>query len=193
MVPQQLPDTRAREGPRTGWMRTLPIVGVIALVIILLSLALLTQRGRSPQAPTAASPPPPVSSLLGKGRTFLDALLAEGIRRDLALGIVRALRPFVDFRRLLSSGTLEFHRDAAGDLARVVYRHSPIDIFEAWRDGETWTAARRDVPVERQVVLVAGTVSGSLFESMEALGEQAQLVLDFAGLKFARHDALLDG
>jgi murein DD-endopeptidase MepM/ murein hydrolase activator NlpD len=57
-----------------------------------------------------------------------------------------------------------------------------VDIVEAWREGEAWTAARRDVPVERKVVLVAGTVAGSLFESMEVLGEQAQLVLDFAGI-----------
>jgi hypothetical protein len=75
---------------------------------------------------------------------------------------------------------MEFHQDATGALIRVVYRQSPVDIVEAWREGEAWTAARRDVPVERKVVLVAGTVAGSLFESMETLGEQAQLVLDFA-------------
>jgi murein DD-endopeptidase MepM/ murein hydrolase activator NlpD len=109
-------------------------------------------------------------------------LLAQGIQRDLALGIVQALRPHVDFRRLQPGGRLEFHQDTAGALTRIVYRQSPVDIVEAWRDGETWTAARRDVPVERKVVLVAGTVAGSLFESVEALGEQAQLVLDFAGI-----------
>lgn len=182
MVPQQAPDARAEQGPRTGWMRARPTVGVIALAMILLSFALIKQRGWFPQAPAVTSPPPPVSSLLGKGRTFLDALLAQGIQRDLALGIVQAFRPHVDFRRLQPSGTLEFHQNTAGALTRIVYRQSPVDIVEAWRDGKTWTAARRDVPVERKVVLVAGMVAGSLFESMEALGEQAQLVLDFAGI-----------
>lgn len=75
---------------------------------------------------------------------------------------------------------MEFHRDAAGTLTRVVYRQSPVDIVDAWRDGETWTAARRDVPVERKIALVAGTLTGNLFDSIEALGERAQLVLDFA-------------
>jgi murein DD-endopeptidase MepM/ murein hydrolase activator NlpD len=55
-----------------------------------------------------------------------------------------------------------------------------VDIVEAWREGETWAASRRDVPVDRRVVLVAGTLNENLFESMEALREQAQLVLDFA-------------
>jgi murein DD-endopeptidase MepM/ murein hydrolase activator NlpD len=86
----------------------------------------------------------------------------------------------VDFRRLQPGDSLEFHRDATGTVTRVIYRQSPVDIVEAWRDGETWTAARREVPVEQKVVLVAGTLTGSLFESMEALGEGAQLVLDFA-------------
>jgi murein DD-endopeptidase MepM/ murein hydrolase activator NlpD len=75
---------------------------------------------------------------------------------------------------------LEFHQDAAGTLVRVVYRQSPVDIVEAWRDGATWSAARREVPVERKIVPVAGTLQGTLFESMEALGERPQLVLDFA-------------
>ncbi len=61
-----------------------------------------------------------------------------------------------------------------------MYRQSPVDIVDAQRDGETWTASRRDVPVERRVILVAGTLEGNLFESIEALGEGAQLVLDFA-------------
>jgi murein DD-endopeptidase MepM/ murein hydrolase activator NlpD len=163
-------------------MRALPMVGVIALVMILLSFVLIKRPGWLPRAPSVTGPPPPISSLLGKGRTFLDALLAQGIQRDLALGIVQAFRPHVDFRRLQPSGTLEFHHDTAGALTRIVYRQGPVDIVEAWREGEAWTAARRDVPVERKVVLVAGTVAGSLFESMEVLGEQAQLVLDFAGI-----------
>lgn len=165
-----------------GWMRARPTVGVMALAMILLSFALIKQRGWFPRAPSVTAPPPPISSLLGKGRTFLDALLGQGIQRDLALGIVQAFRPHVDFRRLQPSGTLEFHQDTAGALTQIVYRQSPVDIVEAWRDGKTWTAARRDVPVERKVVLVTDMVAGSLFESMEALGEQAQLVLDFAGI-----------
>jgi murein DD-endopeptidase MepM/ murein hydrolase activator NlpD len=86
----------------------------------------------------------------------------------------------VNFRRLKPEDSFEFHSDAAGAVTRVVYRQSPIDIVEAWREGEVWSASRRDVPVERRLSLVAGKVEGSLFESMEALGEQAQLVLDFA-------------
>jgi len=110
----------------------------------------------------------------------VDALLAHGIRQDVAARIVQAFRPHLDFRRLKPGESLEFHHDASGTVTKVVFRQSPVDIVEAWRDGDAWTASRRDVPVDRRVVLVAGTLKENLFESMEALGEQAQLVLDFA-------------
>jgi murein DD-endopeptidase MepM/ murein hydrolase activator NlpD len=110
----------------------------------------------------------------------VDALLAHGIRQDVATRIVQAFRPHLDFRRLRPGDALELHRDAQGELVRVVYSQSPVDIVEAARQGETWEASRRDVPVEHRVVLVAGALEANLFDSMDGLGEQAQLVLDFA-------------
>lgn len=155
-------------------------MGVVALMVLLLGAGLALRWGRVTQPSPAAPALPAAVRTLGKGRTFLDALLAHGIRPDLAPRIVQAFRPHVDFRRLKPEDSFEFHSDAAGAVTRVVYRQSPIDIVEAWREGDSWTASRRDVPVDRRLALLSGQVDGSLFESMEALGEQAQLVLDFA-------------
>ncbi|HSB69715.1 MAG TPA: M23 family metallopeptidase [Candidatus Methylomirabilis sp.] len=152
------------------------VVGLVAI----LTAPLMLQEGNRPGSSSTPTPPPPISSTLGKGRTFLDALLAHGLPQDLAARLVQAFRPLVNFRRLRPGDSLEFHRDASGDMTRVVYRQSPIDIVEATPAGDTWTATRRDVPVERRIALVAGTLEGNLFESMEGLGEGPQLVLDFA-------------
>jgi murein DD-endopeptidase MepM/ murein hydrolase activator NlpD len=100
--------------------------------------------------------------------------------RNLAAQIVHAFRSHLDFRRLKPGDDVELHYDPAGAVRKVVYRQSPVEIVEAWRAGEGWTAGRLDVPVDRRVATVAGRLEGSLFESMESLGEQAQLVLDFA-------------
>ncbi len=190
MLPHQAPQRLTKSGSHPHWRRALLLLGAVGLASILLAAGLMLRWDRPTQAPTVSSapptfpapptPPPPTSSTLGRRRTFLAALLDHGIRQDHGAQIVKALRPHVNFLRLKPEDSLEFHHDAEGAVTRVVYRQSPIDIVEAWRDGDAWTSARRDMPVERRVTLVAGTLEASLFESMEALGEQAQLVLDFA-------------
>jgi murein DD-endopeptidase MepM/ murein hydrolase activator NlpD len=127
-----------------------------------------------------AAPPPNFLKILGKGRTLQDALEAHGLHQDLALNIIRAFRPHLDFRRLRPTDSLEFQHDQAGALTRIVYRQSPVDVWEALRVEDEWRASRLDIPVERRRVLVAGTLNGNLFESVEALGEEPQLILDFA-------------
>jgi murein DD-endopeptidase MepM/ murein hydrolase activator NlpD len=130
--------------------------------------------------PSEPFPNPNFLKILGKGRTLHDALHAQGIHVDQATDIIRALRPHLDFRRLRPTDSLEFHHDPAGAVTRIVYRQSPIDVWEAFREDDVWRAGRLEVAVEHRVALVAGTVEASLFESMESLGEPAQLVADFA-------------
>jgi murein DD-endopeptidase MepM/ murein hydrolase activator NlpD len=132
-------------------------------------------------APSPAPPSPiPVVDTLGKRRTLSDALAGLGVAKDRALQIVQALRPHLDFRRLRAHDEIELHRDPSGDLVKFVLRQSPIDIVEAIRAGDRWEGARRDVPVDRRVVFVSGTIRENLFESVERAGERPQLVMDFA-------------
>ncbi|MFA5028065.1 MAG: M23 family metallopeptidase, partial [Candidatus Methylomirabilota bacterium] len=70
--------------------------------------------------------------------------------------------------------------EAPESVERIVIRRSPIDIVEARRSGAGWVSSRTDVPVERRVARVEGTLRENLFESMEGLGERPQLVIDFA-------------
>jgi murein DD-endopeptidase MepM/ murein hydrolase activator NlpD len=121
-----------------------------------------------------------VVGTLGKRRTLHEVLAALGVAKDRIVQIVEALRPHIDLRRLQSRDGLELHHDSSGEPVRFVYRQSPIDVVEATREGETWTGARREIPVDRRVVLVSGLLRDNLFESVERLGERPQLVLDFA-------------
>ena len=160
------------------------MLGAALLVALLIGGGLVFFWNRPSPASTpvvtAPTPPAPVVGTLGKGRTLQGALAALGVAQDRAIQIVQALRPHIDFRRLKPQDGLEIHRDSSGDPAKLVYRQSPIDIVDATRDGGSWTAARRDVPVDRRVVVVSGTLKDNLFESMDRLGERPQLVLDFA-------------
>jgi murein DD-endopeptidase MepM/ murein hydrolase activator NlpD len=181
------PDSKAQTDQRRRRYRRIWIAAGVACLALLVVAVFLGVDSRpvsppmavAPPAPPAA-PPAPVVGTFGKGRTFQDVLNALGVAKDRAIRIVQALRPHIDFRRLKPEDQLELHHDSSGDLTKLVYRQSPIDIVEATRAGDQWTGARLDVPVDRRVVLVAGVLKDNLFESMERAGERPQIVMDFA-------------
>jgi len=181
--PSQDQPVEARTRPWASRPIVFLALGVVAGVILGVASVFFFRGSPEPQvivAPEQPPSPPPTFLTLRRGHTFQDALHGHGVDRDLAARILQAFRSHLDFRRLKPGDGLEVHYDPAGDVSRVVYRQSPVDIVEAWRDGDAWTAGKRDVQVDRRVAVVAGSLKGSLFESIEGLGEQAQLVLDFA-------------
>jgi len=183
MFPDHEPGKLQARNPSRRWPRRRLCIGAAALVGTLLALGLILEWRTPPPPPAVPAvpvAPPPILTSLGKNRTLLDVLLARGVPADTAERIIQAVRPHLNLRRLRPEDVVEFHQDVSGSLSRIVYRQSPIDIIEVSPSGERWTASRREVPVERKVVLVAGTIAENLFESMEGLGERAQLVLDFA-------------
>ncbi|MCX5733833.1 MAG: M23 family metallopeptidase [candidate division NC10 bacterium] len=182
MLEDHTPDAPIPASPQRRRARSRLLVGGALLAAFLVGggLFLWGRPASAPAPAVAVSPPAPVIGTLGKGRTLQSALAALGVAKDRAIQIVQALRPHIDFRRLRPQDGLELHQDSTGDPAKLVYRQSPIDIVDATRDGDAWTAARRDVPVDRRVVVVAGTLKANLFESLERLGEKPQLVLNFA-------------
>jgi murein DD-endopeptidase MepM/ murein hydrolase activator NlpD len=184
MLPDPVPDITPQAHCRRWYRRRGAAwgLGAVALLLLLGSATLLFHGPSEPPALTASPPvsPAPTFITLKRGHTFQTALQEQGMDRNLAAQIVHAFRSHLDFRRLKPGDDVELHYDPDGAVHKVVYRQSAVEIVEAWRAGETWTAGRRDVPVDRRVATVAGRLEGSLFESIEGLGEQAQLVLDFA-------------
>ncbi len=154
------------------------------VVLLLAATALFFQHSRPPEptavAPSVPAPPPPKEIALGKKRTLQELLLSEGFAKEDAARLSRAMGAHLNLRRLKPEDIVQLHRDESGAVARLVYTQSPIDICEATRSDGDWTATRRDVPVERRIARVAGTLRDNLFESMEGLGERPQLVIDFA-------------
>ena len=187
MVHDYAPDSKAQTVQRRRRHRRIWIAAGVACLALLVAAVFLGVGSRPVSPPVTVAPPAPPAALpapvvgtFGKGRTFQDVLNALGVAKDRAIRIVQALRPHIDFRRLKPEDQLELHHDSSGDLTKLVYRQSPIDIVEATRAGDQWTGARLDVPVDRRVVLVAGVLKDNLFESMERAGERPQIVMDFA-------------
>jgi murein DD-endopeptidase MepM/ murein hydrolase activator NlpD len=67
-----------------------------------------------------------------------------------------------------------------GELVKFIYEASPTEIYEIEKDSEGYAVQRKRVPLESHAVKVVGEIHSSLFEAMEAAGEQDLLTLAFA-------------
>jgi murein DD-endopeptidase MepM/ murein hydrolase activator NlpD len=176
------------------------VIGVLlslVTAIIFYLLPVLEQVPESPppvqgtpsvqvDAPVASSKPAPSHRLIKgeirQGQTFAQALTAQGLSPSLAGEMIRSLRPHLNFRRIRAGGVFHATFDETGQLVTFHYQVSPVEIYEVIQTETGYRAMRRELPVERRVEMVAGEIYSSLFESMEALGEQPQIALDFVNI-----------
>ncbi|MCJ7783090.1 MAG: hypothetical protein MUP41_04110, partial [Desulfobacterales bacterium] len=93
--------------------------------------------------------------------------------------IVSKLKPYVNFRKM-KGGTYQFITDVKGELVKFIYEASPTEIYEIEKDSEGYGVQRKRVLLESRLVKVVGEIHSSLFEAMEAAGEQDPLTLAFA-------------
>ncbi len=122
------------------------------------------------------------SGTIVKGETFTGALSKQGLDQKTIHHLIRVLSPFLDFRRIRPGHSFTLTLDRQGRLQRFRYQRSPLEVYEVTVQDGNWHAAKRKVVLLRKVVAVSGTISSSLFESMEALGEKPQVASAFAGI-----------
>ncbi|MFQ5881024.1 MAG: peptidoglycan DD-metalloendopeptidase family protein [Candidatus Methylomirabilales bacterium] len=123
-----------------------------------------------------------IRGAIRQGQSFDEALTAEGLPPRLTHKIAQVLRPFLNFRKIRAGETFQVTLDENGALLHFLYQASPLQIYEVSPEGGGFRAVQREVSVERRVEKIAGKVTSSLFESMDALGEHPQLTLEFVNI-----------
>ena len=93
--------------------------------------------------------------------------------------IISKLKPYVNFKKI-KGGTYHFITDVKGEMVKFIYEASPTEIYEIEKDSEGYVAQRKRVLLESHLVKVVGEIHSSLFEAMEAAGEQDPLTIAFA-------------
>lgn len=141
------------------------------LLLLLLAVGGLAAR-------TADGPPPAWSvteTVLKSGETLERALRRSRLDRVEAARIITALLGEVSLRHIRPGERLRVTRAPTGHLQEVVYARTPVERYEIRPDGSDWRAHKVTLPVETRLVAVAGTLEGSLFESMDRLDETPAL------------------
>jgi murein DD-endopeptidase MepM/ murein hydrolase activator NlpD len=69
-----------------------------------------------------------------------------------------------------------------GGLEKFIFEAGPTEIYEIEKDSQGYTVQRKKVALETYWVRVVGEIRSSLFEAMDAIGEEDQLVIGFADI-----------
>jgi len=167
---------------------------LLFLLAGLLTVIFIGVKFFSPSSPRQVTPPkiqqePPqpqervLSGRVSKGGTLSSALRSHDLPADFVAAICTALRPVVNLRKVKPGDTFELRLSPLGVLLAFSYQASPIDIYQLTigPSGE-WVAQKKEITLEKYWARVAGEITSSLFEAMDALGESDQLVLDFADI-----------
>ncbi|HZY01992.1 MAG TPA: M23 family metallopeptidase [Anaeromyxobacteraceae bacterium] len=118
---------------------------------------------------------------LAANQTVGQALLAMGLGAEELQAVLAALREHVPFRRARPGDQIRLERRQDGALHRLAFRQGPADEWTVRRapDGSL-TTAKRPVEIRTGVSRVAVVVRGSVYESLQAAGEDPALAVEAA-------------
>jgi murein DD-endopeptidase MepM/ murein hydrolase activator NlpD len=161
--------------------------GVLGIFFVLAKFFFFPSPEKPRLAKTQEVPPLPQEKVLtgkiAKGDSIFSALRAQNLPADLVDAICRHLKPVVNLRQVKPGDIFEVRLSPAGNFLEFSYQASPIDVYQLTiNSAGEWVAEKKEIPVEQSWTRVSGEISTSLFESMDKLGEQDQLVLDFADI-----------
>jgi hypothetical protein len=111
--------------------------------------------------------------------TLYESLVEKKIPiRWIAL-IVSELKPHVNFNKI-GGGTYRLVTDMEGKLVRFLFEKSPTEVYKIEKTSQGYITQRQEVSLERYLVSVEGEIRSSLYEAMNAAGEEDPLALSFA-------------
>jgi murein DD-endopeptidase MepM/ murein hydrolase activator NlpD len=117
---------------------------------------------------------------IGRGETLAELLYRNGFSAIQVHKVSEALAPHMNLRHLRPGDEIEIRYADTGSLESVRVNRGLLETYEARPEGDGWVAGQLSIVIEHQEVARHGVLEGSLFASMETLGETAALVIAFA-------------
>jgi murein DD-endopeptidase MepM/ murein hydrolase activator NlpD len=118
-----------------------------------------------------------VEGTIGKNDSFASALERYGIDKQQVFSLVTGLKGLVQFRYCRAGEKFEFLRTPTGSIERLIYKKSPLVSYRVERIQGKYIGRRVDLKVETRLVPISLRIQGSLYASLERIGESPALVM----------------
>jgi len=159
---------------------------LVGLSLLIYFIVLPPTPPPPPAAPPEPHPPltqePQLHTIEGdlkERSTFFQSLSEKNIPLRWIDLIISKLKPYVNFKKI-KGGTYRLITNVEGELVKFIYEASPTEIYEIEKDSEGYIAQRKKIVLETRLAKVVGEIHSSLFEAMDAVGEQDPLTIAFA-------------
>ena len=169
------------------------VIRFLAVVAICFSATVLTWRHTRPASkpdlravPIEVPASVPVRVLIQQivpilsGDTLADLLERAGIPQEARVELIAAVEKEFDLKKLRAGSQLALVRSGEGVLESLEYVIDPDNKLQVAKLNGVFVAQIAEVPGTIRLDAVCGTIQGSLFESMERVGERPELVVRFA-------------
>ncbi len=170
-------------GERGSRKKRLVFLSVLALFVIFGCFSLFFFKSNPETTRLSAPEPEPqyhvIEGTIEPSSSLFKSLLEKNIPSRWIHLIISELNPFVDFKRL-KGGSFRFVTDLEGELVKFVFEKSPIEVYKIERTDKGYKVQQKEILLDRYMVRVAGDIRSSLYEAMNAVGEEDILTLSFA-------------
>jgi len=165
------------------------LAAAVVVVALGTTLAIYFWRAVDPAPPPTASdatepaaPSPPDERLqrveLRRGDNLVGALARAGLEARRGHEVAAALtKGGADLRRLRPGDGLEITWSPAGEPTAVTWQQTPWLGYAAVAGEDGWTVKRLETTPDVRIEAVQGAVERSLFQAVDEVGEQPQLVI----------------
>ncbi len=136
---------------------------------------------------TATAPVTPaymvVDHTIAHGQTLAQILSTSYVRPEDILPTIEALRSIFDPRRLRAGRPLQLKLDSLGTLHELAYQPSPELVIRVQRDSSDRFIGEADsLHLHREVNLLVGEVTSTLYEAVVAQQESPELLLQYTDI-----------
>lgn len=138
------------------------------------------------------SPPPPqiFSGQIQRGENLSAALAkTQKLSAPEIDSICQVLSKLTNLRRLKPGDSFKIEMNGEGKFLKFTLATRAIDVFQVTLDSSgKWVGEILDVPIDKYWARVSGEITSNLFNAMNNLQEEDQLVLDLADILAAEID-----
>jgi murein DD-endopeptidase MepM/ murein hydrolase activator NlpD len=110
---------------------------------------------------------------LRRGEVLAQVLARQSLTPGQIAEVVDVLRHYANPRLFRAGVAVEVQRTAWDSLVGVTVQVDPDRLVRLYRDGSVWLAEESDLPIGVDTLLLAGTISSSLYYSVMALPDRS--------------------